>query len=226
MALYNDIIPKGTVIVGDGTTRGGVAVTIGADNTVLQADSGQSGGIGWTASPTLTPTNTGTANTGVTATEEGDDYTHRTTLVVSQTDALTTADNAAICDGYLLYTFPAGVIVVDNAYMTMAVTSASSEQQSDAPDVGLGTVIGSGAVATLDGTATFEDILTGQTATDSNGTATVAVGRTTVAGGLPVAAGAAHTVHFNVADTWADDTGADLTMDIAGTVVLTWRFLA
>ncbi len=170
--------------------------------------------------------NEGTANTGVTAVERGDGIHHRTTLTVSQVNSITIADNTDICDGYLLYTFPAGVIIVDGCYMSMALSVASSEAQSDAPEVGIGTVIGTGSVAVLSGTATFEDILTGQVAADSNGTATVAVTRPTAAGGLPIAAAAAHTVHFNVADGWANDTGGDLTADISGTVVLSWRFLA
>ena len=93
--------------------------------------------------------NNGTANTGVTAVEYGDGYNHVTVLTVSQINSITIADNAAIGDGYLLYTLPAGVCVVDYAYMTMALTVASSEAQSDTPEVGLGTVICTGAVATF-----------------------------------------------------------------------------
>ena len=170
--------------------------------------------------------NNGTANTGVTAAEYGDGYQHTTVLTVSQVNALTIADNAAIADGRLLYTFPAGAIVIDYAYMTMGMTAASAEAQSDTPDVGLGTVIASGAVSVLSGTATFEDIITGQTATDANGTATVKTTLPTAGNPFVIESGDAHTLHFNVADTWADDTGGDLTADISGTVVLVWRFLA
>ena len=76
--------------------------------------------------------------------------------------------------------------------------------------MGLGTVIGSGAVATLDGTATFENILTGQTAADANGTATVKTALPTAGVPFIIESGDAHTLHFNVADAWADDTGGDL----------------
>lgn len=177
-----------------------------------------------TATP-VTTANVGTANTGVTAVEYGDGVDHTTVLTVSVTDAVDIADNAALADGYLLYTFPAGLIVVEQAYMTMALSVASTEAQADTPDVGLGTVIASGAVATLDGTGTFEDLLTGQTAADSNGTATVALANPTAGVPFLIPAASAHTVHFNIADTWADDTGGDLTGDIAGTVVLKWKFL-
>jgi len=173
----------------------------------------------------LSTVNNGTANTGVTAVEEGNGVHNRTTLTVSQVDALTLADNDAIADGYLLYTFPAGKIVIHSASMSMAVSAASAELQADTPDVGLGTVIAEGAVATLDGTGTFEDIVTGQTAADANGTETLKTATPT--GGAPfvMESADAHTLHFNVADTWADDTGADLTADISGTVIIEWSFL-
>jgi hypothetical protein len=168
--------------------------------------------------------NIGTPNTGVTAEEYGDGRNHITVLTVSQVDALTTADNGAICDGYLLYTFPAGVVVVHHTYMSMGIT-ATVEQQGDTPDVGIGTVIGTGNVATLDGTPGFEDLLTGQTAL-ADGTAEVKTLGPTA--GIPhvMEAADAHLVHYNAADTWADDTSGDLTADIAGTVTLVWSFLS
>jgi hypothetical protein len=170
--------------------------------------------------------NVGAANTGVTAVEYGDGFTHTTVLTVSQADALTLADNAALADGYLLYTLPAGACIVESAYMSMAVTAA--EDTTATADVGLGTVIGSTAIATLDLGAggTMENILTGQTAANCSGTATVKTAIPTANVPLVIAAGDAHTIHFNVADTWADTAGSDLTADIAGTVVINWIFLA
>lgn len=167
----------------------------------------------------------GTANTGVTAVEATDGRSYTTTLTVSQVDALTTGDAANLADGYLLYTFPAGVVVIDYAYMSLSV-HATTEQHADTPDVGLGTVIATGAVATLDGTATFENIITGQTAANASGTATVKTALPTAGVPFIIAAGDAHTLHFNVADGWANDTSGDLTADIAGTVVVVWHFLA
>lgn len=171
-----------------------------------------------------TTQNVGTANTGVTAVEYGNGVQHVTVLTVSQVDALTLDDDAALADGYLLYTFPAGVIVVNNAYMSMAITAGSSDLQADTPDVGLGTLEGSDAQATLDADdAACENIITGQTAADANGTATVA----TIGGvSLAITAAADHTVFFNAAATWSDDEQTDLTADIAGTVVLEWTLLA
>ena len=179
-------------------------------------------GVGQTQARNIA--NAGTPNTGVTAEEYGDGRNHVTVLTVSQADALTTADNTLICDGYLLYTFPAGVIVVHHTYMSMGVT-ATTEQQGDTPDVGIGTVIGTGSVATLDGTSGFEDLLIGQTAV-ADGTAEVKTLAPTAGAPHIIEIADAHTVHFNVADTWADDTSTDLSADIAGTVVLEWTFLA
>lgn len=166
----------------------------------------------------LTTTNVGTVNTGVTAVESGNAYEHTTVLTVSQTAALTLADNASLADGYLIYTFPAGAIVVNSAYMTMTVTNA--EHDTEATDVGLGTVIASGAVAILGGTGTFEDVMTGQTA--AVGTAEVK----TVVSNFVIEAAAAHTLHFNAAAAWADTAGSALDADIAGSIVLNWSFLA
>ena len=115
--------------------------------------------------------------------------------------------------------------------MTMAVQAAGSELIDDTPEVGLGTVIATGAVAVLEGTAGFHDILPQQTATDADGTATVKtidVAQIVTPNTAPhiIASGDVHLVHFNVADAWADDMGGDLTADISGTIVLVWRFLA
>lgn len=166
----------------------------------------------------------GTPNTGVTAEEYTDGLLHTTILTIAQVDGLTTGDNANLADGYLIYTFPAGVILIEAATMSMGIT-ATAEQAADTPEFGLGTVIGTGAVATLDGTATFEDIITGTAAAGCAGEL-LAISAVPTAGlALIVEAASAHTVHFNVADGWADDTSADLTCDMAGTVTLVWRFL-
>lgn len=166
--------------------------------------------------------NVGVPGTGVDAEEFGDRYNHTTVLTIDAANSLTVADNAAIADGHLIYTFPAGSVIVNSAYMSVAVSVGSDQLIADTPDVGIGTVTGSGAVATLDGTATFENIITGQTAADSNGTATVKTSIPTAAVPLVIETGAAHTVYLNVADTWANDTDGDLTADLSGTVIINW----
>lgn len=167
-----------------------------------------------------TSVNVGTANTGVTAVEYGDAINHKTVLTVSQEDALTAADNAALASGYLLYTLPAGAVVVKSSYMSVGVTMA--EDTTATPEVGLGTTIGSGANATLGAVgAAAENIQEGKAAANASGTATVQTKGTL----LVIEAAGDHTVYLNCADTWADTAGTDLTGDIAGTVILEWTFL-
>ncbi|MEK9723071.1 MAG: hypothetical protein VW405_06245 [Rhodospirillaceae bacterium] len=175
-----------------------------------------------TARKLKTSGNTGTANTGTTAVEYGDGYHHTTVLTVATTlPAIAGGANLAV--GKLLYTLPAGAIIVDGAYMSLAITKSEANITADTPDGGLGTVIGSGAVATLDGTGTFENILTGQTFNDCNGTAEVKTAIPTAGVPFVIESGAAHTIYFNVADGWA--AGGDAAAGLAGTVVLNWRFM-
>lgn len=165
----------------------------------------------------------GTANTGSTAVEYGDGRLHQTVLTLATT-LPAIAGGASLGVGKLLYTFPAGAIIVESAYMSVAITQTEGNITADTPDVGLGTVIASGAIATLDGTGTFENIITGQTAADCNGTATVKTAIPTANVPFVIEAGAAHTIYLNVADGWA--ASGDAAAAVAGTVVLNWRFMA
>jgi hypothetical protein len=166
--------------------------------------------------------NVGTANTGSTAVEYGDGYNHTTVLTVSTTlPAIAGGANLAV--GKLLYTFPAGAIIVESAYMSLGITQSQGNIDADTPDGGLGTVIASGAVATLNGTATFENIITGQTFNNCTGTAEVKTAIPTANVPFVIESGDAHTIHFNVADGWA--TSGDAAAGLAGTVVLNWRFM-
>lgn len=151
--------------------------------------------------------------------EIGDKRSHTTVLTL--TGALPAiAGGASLGVGRLLYTFPAGAIVVQSAYMSVAITQTQGNITADTPEVGLGTVIASGAVAVLSGTATFENILTGQVAADCNGTATV---KTVADQVLVIETAGAHSVYLNVADGWA--ASGDTAAIISGTVVLKWSNL-
>ena len=163
--------------------------------------------------------NVGTAATGVTAVERGDSHNHVTILTVN-TVLPAIAGGANLAVGKLLYTMPAGAIAISAAKMSLAITQTEGNITADTPDGGLGSVIASGVVAVLGGTATFEDILTGQTFNDCNGTAETV----TVQTAMTMEAGAAHTVHFNVADGWA--ANGDAAALLTGTVILHWTFMA
>jgi hypothetical protein len=208
-------------ITGSGIT-GNVAVTgnITGTGNIVRTGLVTASGVGsfLNVKPYTEP---GTANTGVTAVTYGDGKNFTTVLTVSQVNAVTVADNAALADGYLLYTLPAGPVAVTAAYMTMAVTLA--EDTTATLDGGLGTLLASDAQATLDADdAACENILTGQTFADAAGTAEV---KTVVGQPLAIEAADSHLIYFNIADTWANTAGADLTGDIAGTVTIKWSKL-
>ena len=167
----------------------------------------------------LSATSAGTVATGVTAAESGNGAYHKSVLTVSTTlPAIAGGANLAV--GKLLYTMPAGAIAIHSAKMDLSITQTQGNINADTPDGGLGSVIASGAVATLDGTATFEDILTGQTFNNCTGTAEV---KTVSNQPMVMETGAAHTVHFNVADGWA--ASGDAAAALAGTVTLIWSFV-
>lgn len=164
--------------------------------------------------------NVGTAATGVTAVEYGDAYTHKTVLTLNTT-LPAIAGGADLGVGKLIYTLPAGACVVHGSYMSVAITQSEGNITADTPDVGIGTTIASGANALLSAVgAAAENILTGQTAADCNGTATVK----TVATNLVIESGDDHTVYLNAADGWA--ASGDSAATLTGTVVLFWSFMA
>lgn len=167
----------------------------------------------------------GTAGTGVAITEFGDgrDITTILTLKDVNLGALTASVNKA--HGALIYTFPAGAHVHSTTYMSVGLTAGSVT--TDTPDVGVGSVIASGAVAVLGGTATFEDYITGQTAADAAGTATVKTSVATAGAltGISInEAASAKTVHLNAADGWAAGVTGNLVAN--GTVTLKWTKMA
>lgn len=174
-----------------------------------------------TAEPIPTSANVGTAATGVTAVHYGDGVNNTVVLTMTGT-AITVGNSANLATGVLIYTLPAGACLVTGAYMSVAIDGVSTT--TDTPDVGIGTVIGSGAVTTLGGTATFENIITGQTAADTNGTATVKSAGPTAGTPLEIATGGAHTIYFNAADGWG--ANADAEARAIGTVVINYSRVA
>jgi len=202
----------GQDVTGDQTVSGDSTVS---GNQIVTGNSTVSGS-------SVTTANVGTVGTGTTAVEGGDATHHTTTLTVAGVlPAITGGVDQAV--GTLLYTFPAGDVVVNHAKLNLAITQSEGNINADMPDVGLGTVIATGVVNVLGGTATFEDIITGQTAADSNGTATVKTAIPTAAVPFVIESGDAHTLHFNAADGWA--ASGDLAATITGTVVLEWDFV-
>ena len=163
--------------------------------------------------------NAGTVGTNVTAVENGNDFNHNTVLTLSGV-AITIGDNAALADGALIYTFPAGVIQINGVTASVGLSLTTGSPTTDTPEIGLGTVIGSGANATLgDVDAGAEDIAGPATMDDIDGTAEIFSNATPQI----IAAAGVHKVHCNVADTWADVDDTAATLD--GTVVINWSYL-
>lgn len=183
----------------------------------------------WAAIPPLA--NVGTLGaTTVSAEEYGDSINHTSVLTLASFAVGTSGDNASLGFGALLYTFPAGIIrVTDAAFVGLGITAAISVT-TDTPEVGLGTVVATGAIATLGaGAATMENILEGGTpaiAGDVAGTVfNASRGSNLNAGGLIIPAASVHTVYLNVADGWADVTAAGA-VTASGVVVINWQKLS
>ena len=167
----------------------------------------------------------GTVGSGVTAVEYGVGNRRTTVLTIAKVDAFLVADDASLAHGHLIYTLPAGSVLVEGVSYSLGITLA--EDTDATPDVGIGTVVGTAAVATLDGTGTFENLVTGQTFADCAGTVAVnAVAGPTAGYAFPINTADAHTVFVNLAAAWSDTTGDDLTGDLAGTVTINWLKLS
>ena len=168
--------------------------------------------------------NAGTAGTNVTAVEYGNGRQHTTVLTLANADLGNVAGGGNLALGALIYTFPAGAHVHSVTSASVAL-QGDAAVQADTPDVGVGSVIGSGAVAVLGGTATFEDYLNGTAAADVNGTATVHAMAGATAGlftGISFnATGDAKTLYYNAAATWS---GASAAILATGTVTIQWTF--
>jgi hypothetical protein len=179
-------------------------------------------------SPTLiNRTNIGVAGSGVRASEYGNAYLHTTVLGISKIAGLTLADNAALADGHLIYTLPAGAIILNTAYMRVVVTNA--EHNGGACELGLGTLAATGAIATLT-TAAQENVLTGYASTIGGNTQALdCCNATGSIGGLLIpttdAGNISHNIYINIAGTWANTAGTALDADISGAVILNWTFM-
>ena len=164
-----------------------------------------------------TNSNNGTVETGVAAVHYGDGMSVTAVLTLTNVVlAVGTSENLGV--GALIYTLPSGANLVRDAYMSVDFSGVSTT--TDTPEIGLGTVIASGVVTALNGTATFEDIITGQVAADTNGTATVKGAGPTASAPLEITTAGAHTIHVNMADGWG--ANADQSGLLNGTVVISY----
>jgi len=160
----------------------------------------------------------GVAGSGVTAVESGVGNRRTTVLTLAKTNAFTVADDANLCDGHLVYTFPAGEILIESVSASINVTLAEDSANA-AAELGMGNVIGSDAQATLGAdNAGCENFLGPIATADMAGAANVL----TQTQELVLATADPHLVHVNIGSTWNDTAGTDLTGDLAGTVTINW----
>jgi len=171
------------------------------------------GAFAGTPAATVVPA-TGT----VVANETGFDSHRITTIDIASLNLITTT-NASLGAGKLIYTLPAGNIIIKRATIALGIIGTAALNVADTPDLGLGTVVASGAVAVLSGTGTFENILTGQTVSACDNTVTMASVATT----LTIASAAAHSIYLNIADGWA---GVDAGMLATGRVIIEWAYMS
>lgn len=181
----------------------------------------------------LGPLQVGVAGVGVTATEyklAGDDQgsVRMTNLKIAADTVIgAVADTSAIARGVLVYTFPAGQVIVKRVYGDLGLDVDETNYDEDQPEIGLGTLIASGTVATLgEVDAAAEDIWGPHVAAGCDTKATAAdAGQFITVPNLIIAGADAHTVHVNIADTWANGTGTpDVTVEV-GRFVIEWLLL-
>lgn len=170
--------------------------------------------------------NAGTVGAGtVTAVETGDGRDMTTVLTLTNFVVGAIPGAGALAVGNIVYTFPAGVHVHQVTYTNFGLTITGTAQT---PVWGIGSVVGSGAVAVLNGTPTFMDYVTEQTAPDSAGTLdpTGPLGATAgLMTGISLnKAGDVKAVHLNAAETWAADNNSNLLAN--GTITLRWTKLS
>jgi len=142
--------------------------------------------------------------------------THLTTLYLSSL-SLGSFVNGNSANGVLLYTLPTGSELIDIGRVNIALTHDNGDAVNDTPDVGLGTTLASGtSAAVLSGVgAATENVLTGQTAIDANGTT---FNGTAANVGLVRSTSDTKTIYLNAADAW-DGNGS---VSATGEVQIQW----
>jgi hypothetical protein len=177
----------------------------------------------YTATGSAAPVGTTPVGT-VTIQEYGDAYSKTAVLTLTNfiVGALAGA-GASLGLGNIVYTFPAGEHVEISYFQSLSLTAAGTAVNAT---TGLGSVIASGAISVLSGTATFQDRLTGQVIPTAaaggavtNKTAVATAGALT---GIAInAAASVKNVFLNSAGVWNANNTGNLTA--TGTIVLAYQ---
>lgn len=149
-------------------------------------------------------------------------FYHRTYMKV-RAFTFNIASDAALGIGQKIYTFPTGAIRPAGGTIKM-VSTCPTGLSATAGEIGLGSVIGTGAIATLGaGAATMEDFMEGTTI--SNHVAATALtslkSNRPAGGGTSATNGVMHldgtstatALHFNIASTWDQTSAEDVTIN-------------
>ena len=170
----------------------------------------------------------GTPGTGVTAIESGNGNHRRTELIVAATHiVVTTPDTAALSQGALIYTFPAGQIIVHRVYGDVGLEINDATNITDTPEIGCGTAAATGANATLGDTANAENLWGPHVVAgcDTGADATDAFQGVTSPEFIMADAGL-HTMYLSAADTWANGAGtANVVLENDARFVIDWTVL-
>jgi hypothetical protein len=232
------LVKDGGIVAGDGTV-GAPSVAVGSTNKGLYEVSANQLGVSVTGAlatlfdtsgiktdsvrARVEPITAGAGTVSVSTLGDGRNFTTTATLTNFVVGALPGA-GANLAIGNRVFAFPAGAHLHEVTYMSVGLTGAGT---ANTPDVGVGSVQGAGAVNVLGGTATFEDYITGQTAADITGTATVKTSVATAGAltGISInAAASSKDVFLNVAGAWAADNTGNLTAN--GTITMKWVLLS
>jgi hypothetical protein len=157
-----------------------------------------------------------TAHAGFTTETWGSPEGYRT-RVTCNTTLPTIAGGASLSVGKKAVTLPAGKRLINGSGIDLLLKQSQGNVTADTPDLGLGTTIAAGANALCSDTAGAENILTGQTMNDCDGT----VESTQVTTQLTIAAADSHDIFVNVCDGWA--ASGDAALGLAGTFEFWWR---
>lgn len=159
----------------------------------------------------------GEAGVSCVAEEYGNGDYHKTILTL--TDWTITVPANAEGEGATIYTAPGGYITVEYGEVDLLI---SSDDSVDTPELGLGTIVATGDIATLEaGDADMEDIHDGVaiTAITPAGSATTVQFKAEADNDPFNGSGTAMPIFLNFADTW---TGAGDVV-VNGTITLYWR---
>lgn len=182
----------------------------------------------------LTTSNVGTVTTAATTTaeEHGDGVWHITKLTMTAFAIGTSGDNENLRVGAKFYTWPSGTVILCESVSIAGGITAAVSNTAQTPEVGIGSVQGTTAAATL--STTTEDYVDGGAAGGTGDAATVAPD---VAGGafnkcnlstvrpiVKASGGLSRDLYLNIAVAWADVTAAGA-VTFTGTITLVWRII-